>query len=364
MRSIVVGVLFFFAVDAVLFRAGLYLPLLTYGSMQGFTYHQATRLEARKPDPQHDVLMLGDSRVTEGFNAGLATRQQVASGLVFVQGGDPGSTLRSTCYLLERVDPKADRYRAIVLTIRSFRQTPMAAAITDDRMLDADILAPVVSTAAFVDLSRSEPVLSDRIKLWSRVLIAALNYRADVLDLLLHPWNHLQDAAFGRTGDWLTGDLNSGHSESMRGLTFDPATGALSFPSWPNPAQRAQIEDDAKRHWPVAVPTEDAYLAHWTSRILRRYAGGSAQVFIVRLPFSPFPAAFDDASRPLASFVRSAAGLASVTIVPETTFTDLERPETFFDGRHLNAEGRRALTERLGGLLAQSLGGTVAATVR
>jgi hypothetical protein len=347
-RHILFGILLFFALDAAIFRSGLYARLISFDSMQGFATHVARNLERYRSDPQSDVLVLGDSRVSEGFNAGLATRQQAGSGLVFLQGGIPGSTLRSICFMLERIDPHADRFRAIVIAVRSYRQAPTSEPLDDDRMLDADLLAPLISTPAMIELASYQPLWSQRVRLWSRMLVSAMAYRADFNDLLLHPRKRRQGNAWIARMGVRQGDDYQGQAQTMAGLVVSPDTGALIYPAWLNQSQRDALTQYFRQSWPAAVPAEDAYRLRWIGRILRRYGGSQTHIFLLRVPVSPLPQIFHDQDFPLASFVGPARAMPSVTVLPEAMLAGLEQPADFFDGHHLNAAGRVIMTRQLG----------------
>lgn len=53
--------------------------------------------------------------------------------------------------------------------------------------------------------------------------------------------------------------------------------------------------------------------------------------------------------------VRTLARAERVSLVPEAIFDHLERPEYFFDGLHLNREGRRIFSRILADQVAELL---------
>ncbi len=351
MIRILLGIAFFFLLDGALFRSGLYATIMTSESMQGAAHHFVSALEALPPNPEKDILVVGDSRSAEGFNAGLATRLFGEDGTRFLPAGMPGVGARDWCYILERLDPKADRYRVIALTLRSFRKSPPQGAGFDDRVIDGDILGPLISTPAFIDLIGHQPGFDHKLDLWSRVIVSALNYRADFNDLVLHPIRRLGNYHWRRVIGIHFSDGYNGRPETMTGLAWDPQTRTLRYPERLTEAQRREIDADIEHPYWDGVEQEDAYNDYWIMRILRRYQGTSTQVVLVRLPNFPLHGILDEKALPFSTLVHDAESLGNATILPEDTLLDLERPEFFFDNRHLNMEGRARLTETLAPLL-------------
>ena len=71
------------------------------------------------------------------------------------------------------------------------------------------------------------------------------------------------------------------------------------------------------------------------------------------MPRGPLP--FPDATEP-ARFVNQAVTQRGVSALPADLFHDLERPDLFADGLHLNVTGRNLFSTRLGQRIAAELG--------
>src|SRR5262249_29613077 len=65
-----------------------------------------------------DIVVLGDSRIAEGFSQRLA--RQLAPEYVWINSSVPGTGPRVWYYLLREVDPGAKRFRAIVLPLERY----------------------------------------------------------------------------------------------------------------------------------------------------------------------------------------------------------------------------------------------------
>jgi hypothetical protein len=356
MRRILFGIALFFLLDAAIFRSGLYASILTYDSMQGYGHHVVSSLERRPENALGDILIAGDSRITEGFNAGLATREFGSDRVEFVQGGIPGASLRAWCYFLEHLDPQARRYRAVVLTLPTYRQRPPLMRDSEYPEQDASLLVPVLSTSEFTDFVRRHARLSERgALLWLRLGVSAVNYRDDFENLLMHPLERVRNYRWRQSIGLRAGDGYEGRPQDMVGLSWDARSGRFTFPERLSEVQRRTIEDDYLRPDLAGVATEDVASAYWMERIVKRYERGASPLILVRLPSTPVPSAFDESHLPLATGVAKAVGRHNVTVLPELSLADLERPELFFDHRHLNSKGRSRLTESLSRLLLQAL---------
>src|SRR5271165_5951255 len=88
-----------FSLDAALFRTGLYRPLIEPQSYAG-----ETELALRQASARDAVVVVGDSRIAEGFSATVANG--VTHGApFFVNASVHGSTLRCWYYLLREANP-------------------------------------------------------------------------------------------------------------------------------------------------------------------------------------------------------------------------------------------------------------------
>ena len=103
----------FISVDAIIFHSGIYSRVLAPASHAGQLY-QRVEAENRRAPGGGDVLMIGDSRVVQGFSVDAANARASSHGLTFVDGALGSSTPRVWYYLLREIDPSANRYRAIV----------------------------------------------------------------------------------------------------------------------------------------------------------------------------------------------------------------------------------------------------------
>jgi len=351
------ALIFFLAINIVFFSSGFYAKFLTFSSMQGFAHHIVNSAQKISTDSERDILIIGDSRVTEGFNAGEANRSTSTSNYHYLNGGIGGATLRIWYYLLKKIDPNANRYKYIVVTLPSYRNSPPFDGGFEARMLDADFLAPLISTNEFIDFIGHQTGDLNKFKLFNRVVIASSNYSSDFLDFIRHPLSRIDGYKWRQKVGLNYGDGYTGNPENMVGLSMDSYGKILSYPIRLNNHQKEQVKKyliSIKNGSKIEMIQAADYKNLWLEKILKRYQNKHTKIIIMRLPSTPLPGYVADGSYPLLNVIKENGNNENVFIIPEETFLDLEAPDNFWDMQHLNGLGRarltRAISQRLSSL--------------
>jgi hypothetical protein len=176
--------------------------------------------------------------------------------------------------------------------------------------------------------------------------------RNDVQAFLANPPARLRHAA-----DWLANGraylaAYGGQTANLSGLSINWRKRTIHFPD----RIPQTIRDNVKRfvvREPVRQTGEVArYRRRWLGGILEDYRNSPTRLVFLQLPRAPL---VDPAkSQPHnTGFITSAAQTPRVDTLPSETFTDLERPEVFFDGLHLNRDGRAIFSQRLAAILTK-----------
>src|SRR5205823_12296434 len=90
----------------------LYVSILAPNSYAGRIAEISKAEEQRDPSGLKEVLVLGDSRIAEGFSSRLADELGSASGLKFVSLAEPAASANTWYYMVRDVDPTTRRYRS------------------------------------------------------------------------------------------------------------------------------------------------------------------------------------------------------------------------------------------------------------
>src|SRR5215831_5617777 len=88
-RNLFLGIAAFICVDGAIFHSGLYVSILAPSSYAGRVVRMTQAEKERAPSGLKEVLVLGDSRIAEGFSPTLANELGASAGLKFVSLAEP-----------------------------------------------------------------------------------------------------------------------------------------------------------------------------------------------------------------------------------------------------------------------------------
>jgi hypothetical protein len=338
----VVALAAFFAADSLLFRTGWYALHLEPGSSAGSVEYCLHWLQQTPPSGRPEVLVIGDSRIAEGFSTRIGD-STVGARLHFWNFGMPGTTPRVWYYALRAADPTRRRFAAIVMALDKYSDADWFGS-SEDRIYDQNFVEMQLGLSDCADFASSLNAMALRGRALFGCLFRGVVLRPDVQDFLAHPKARLQ-----RSADWRNNGLGyitdyPGKPESLQGLSADWTNRTIHFPEGVSDAIRASV---TRRVLPEEVPNADAlarYRQRWLGGILDQYKDSPTRIVFLQLPRGPL---VNPHTHSGPGFVDSASKLPRVTVLPPETFTDLERPELFADSQHLNREGRPIFTRRI-----------------
>jgi hypothetical protein len=341
LRHLLLGIALLFAVDGAVFHSRLYTGVLERNSYAGRVALVIAQERARTRLPsKQEIALLGDSRMYEAFSAKAADARAAKSDLRFVNLAMPQCEPRVWFYLLREVDPRANRYRAIVLPIR-YDDLDHSRNSLDDATIDIALAAPLLHYGDALEFARTFSKWPDKCRAFISCLLRGYALRDDVHDLLGHPLDRIRSR--GSDADLLASRYEyGGNTNSMAGVTIDAATNDVVVPEH-LAGLRAQLRNSIKPHKDLGIFKR--YRAKWLRRILDRYAESPTTIVFVRMPRAPLGIAAADREREgsISAFVQGDDSLA----LDAHLFDRLERPELFADMAHLNVSGREIFTQLL-----------------
>jgi hypothetical protein len=141
----------------------------------------------------------------------------------------------------------------------------------------------------------------------------------------------------------------------MAGLEIDFGAGTLKAPS---SLDRTQV--DSARQFLLYAPspqtgTHAAFRREWFGKIIDRYRGSRTRIIFLRLPRGPIPRP-GYLVRKRSSTIHEFAFRPGVLLTRQEAFDELERPELFKDGLHLNHDGCTRFSAMLAHEIAGMLG--------
>jgi hypothetical protein len=347
----------FFAADAMLFRTGWYGELLEPDSSAGQLESHLYWVENARAPRVPQVLVVGDSRIAEGFSARMAGAA-VGQSLYFWNFGVAGTPARVWYYALRDLDPDRRRFAAIVIALDQYSDED-GIENPEDRIIDQNYLVMRLGLGDCPDFAASFSSMEYRHRVLAGCLFRGTMLRGDVQAFLRGPEGRRKHAE-----DWLGNGLNyinayGGKVENVSGLSVDFSSRTIHYPDGLSDRTRFEIKNSVL---PEPVPQTGAltrYRQRWLGGIIDLYKDSPTRIVFLQLPHSPLPR--PESTVP-ATFIASTSRMPRVNVFPKDLFADLERPELFGDGLHLNREGRPAFTtriaERVRSILAESPGGT------
>jgi hypothetical protein len=325
----------FFIADNLLFRTGWYTQYLEPHSSAGSLESELHWLKYA-PSLWHapEVLVAGDSRVAEGFSSSTADAA-VDRRLHFWNAGLPGTTPRVWYYLLRAADPTHRRFSVIVIALDNYSDADWFAEF-EDRTSDQNYLVMQLGFGDCIGFAVSMRSAEAKQHTLFGCLFRGMILRDDVQTFLAHPEKRTTDAA-----DWLQNGLvytteYGGRTENLTGMTVNWRDRTIAFPNDVSADRRASVTTFVLRKPVPQTGSLARYRHKWLGSILDLYRDSPTRVIFVQLPRGP--AVDPDAG--VAGAPRLPQSSSNVSIVPADTFTDLEHPQWFFDGLHLNREGR------------------------
>lgn len=337
----VIGLLAYVAVEGFLFHSGWYNKYLEPNSSAGEVEYYQFWLRRMWPPKVPDVLVLGDSRIGEGMSE-RAADAAVGGKVHFTPMGMPGSSPRVWYYALRDMETDRNRFSAIVLALDQYSDhdgEPM-----QDRREDLNYLAGRLKLSDCRDFAHSFTLPDRRRSILTGCIFRGMVLRQDVMDFLSNIHRRLV-----RTKDWRDNGAGyiagyGGMSETMAGLTFDPATRTIHFPpgmkDWQMNSAKGTLTPDPAPQTGLST----AYRKEWLGKILDLYKGSKTRIVFMQLPNAPVPV--PDSPEP-ARFIQSVESQPGVSVLPVDTFREFQRPELFADGLHLNRDGRKLFSEKL-----------------
>ncbi len=341
----------FFLLDAAIFRSGWYLRYLAPDSTTGQLELNVFWLRHTLPGKAPEAAVIGDSRVAEGFSARNADAG-AGDRIHFWNLGVPGSSPRDWYYLLRDGDPDHRRFTALAIAMDRYSDED-GGENPSNRMSDLSYSVGRLRWSDCPDFAESYDAPELRRTVLTGCLFRGVTLRRDVQDFFAHPLARFRAAKAWRNDGKGYIDGYGGKPEDLTGLSVDFGTGAVNFPPGLKDWQKNSVNGFASSAKVPQTGALTAYRKLWLGRILDLYKDSPTRIIFLELPGGPLPPPRRETP---ARFIESVWRRPRVTVLPGETFRDLERPEVYADGLHLNHAGRPIFSERLGAKMAEIAG--------
>jgi len=336
--NLFLGIAALICVDGAIFHTGLYVAILAPNSYAGRIAGITRAEKDRAPSGLKEVLVLGDSRIAEGFSAAVANELGTPAGLKFVSLAEPAASANTWYYMVREVDPTGRRYSAIIIPY-GIGYEPNSAD-----PLRISMTAPLLRYGDCFHFSSGFQRWSGRFRAFIACILRGSAYQDDVVDLLAHPVTRMNSI---RQADKMhSGREYKGRDYDLVGTSFDAATGQVTFAPKLTEAQRLGFRKSLIQ--PSQSDTEYSLKLQrdWIPRIVDRYSDSPTAIVLTALPRGPF-LKLGGLSKGYDSVLPTSVIKKTSFSLPGHTFEFLEKPEYYFDAFHLNAKGRHKFTETL-----------------
>jgi hypothetical protein len=338
----IVSLLLFLIVEGGVFRLGWYNKYLepesSAGTVEAYLYWLKRFPHSNRPV----VMVVGDSRIAEGFSArqaGLASGNSIR----YWNFGMGGTTPRVWYYILRDGDPTRRRFAGIVLALDQYSDEDHWDSLMD-RPIDLNFVIGRLRLRDCQDYVSSIKSPEIQARTLSGCLLKGIALRRDAQEFLRHVSDRIARTKDNRVNGLQYLDAYDGSDLNLRGLSADFTQRTIQFPSGLTEQRHNSIQDMVMPA--PAPPTGEVtrYRRFWLGRILDLYKDSPTRIVFLELPRAPLPR--PESPTP-ARFLKGALKRPRVSALPSYMFRDLERPELFEDGLHLNKVGRSLFTERL-----------------
>jgi hypothetical protein len=347
----VASLLLFLLVEGLIFRLGWYNKYLEPLSSAGTVESYLSWLKRFPRGELPEVLVVGDSRIAEGFSAPAAGTAD-GNRIRYWNFGIGGATPRVWYYELRDGDPTRRRFAAIVLALDQYSDQDSVDSI-QDRFIDLNFVIGRLRVGDCGDFAASMKSPEYRARALSGCLLKGIALRRDAEEFLRRFHDRIR-----RAKDWRVNGLRyinayGGHAEDLRGLSADFVNRTIHFPPGLDAERHDTVRDMVMRTPAPETGETTQYRKLWLGRIIDLYKNSPTRIVFLELPRAPL--ALPESPQP-AAFLEWVLRRPHVSALPSTTFRDLERPEFFFDGLHLNRTGRSIFTERIAAQIPPIIG--------
>jgi hypothetical protein len=355
---LVVAIAVLMALNAGIFRLFDYYYWVNPNSTMGSIVQAEDLVRHRIVAGKKNIVVIGDSRVSEGFSPEIANASIRRTDVNFIQSGIPGSSPRAWFYFLRTVDPQRKNFSAIVLMV----------ARLDDRYerndaVSRDDLTDLQPLTTFVDapvIASDYPDNQEKVHAWAAMLLPMLAAREDLFDFARDPKKRITAVTLWHSDFYKWVSTYRGHPNRLPTLNRNEL-GSFNFSAMGlNPPQLAQMEKHLGRIDGSLTDTTfevtSGYRKKWYGAIADAYRRANVPVFVFEVPRGPYEAfaTVADSAAPSGALPALAREKRLIAL-DAAPFEALERPEYFFDALHLNTTGRMLLSPVLADLVTRHL---------
>lgn len=342
-RAVLCGVLLFLLADVTVFRSWLYAWISKPESSVGWVARRTLFEPLRDLTPTRPgIALLGDSTMSAGCSAERLQELLGGPPVTVRDGSIPGTPMRVWPFVLAELTPPRDGWTLVVIGLQDYDDDAQAERM-GERVQDLAFLGPLMQFADATAVAADFTDRSARGDVWLATFCKTYAWRRDVQDLCASPWQRYQEVRrqFGRLR-W--GQPYEGENRDLVGVRVEGDRIVGLGP------EDTSIEGNLRLAiWPPPGVDNSDYRRRWLNLLADHVTAAGAELVVVRMPMQALPRAI--ARVPNTKVIDELRQRSRVHVLDVDLFAELEQPDYFFDGLHLNRRGR----ERFTALLAAAL---------
>jgi hypothetical protein len=349
---VLAAVLFFAALEGLIFHTGLYPSIIEPNSTTG-TVETRLRVERQRVKfDRNQVLAVGHSRMA--LRPHIANELEPSTGYTFATVSVGGALPRVWYYQLRSLDPSANQYAAILLPSDNYDEPDGYADFYSERAADLHYLVARLELQDLFEFPWSYRENRLRWAAFRGILLKGFVYKQDFLEFLAHSKSRIASVRLSNKFAWQWQYDYNGEQRSLAGLQVDWRRELIQYPDGTPSEKRDEIRNILFPPQDQQAGRQTAYFHYWYGRIVDRYRGSGTKIIFLQVPRAPLPIPGHPVNPH--SAIRELASEPGVVVLDEHLFDELERPELFMDGMHLNGAGEARFSQILAREVRRVLG--------
>ncbi|MDR5757956.1 hypothetical protein [Caballeronia sp. LZ035] len=356
---IVVAAILLVLINILVFRTLNYYHWVKPDSVMGMVVQTEGLVEHQIVPGKRNIIVIGDSRVSEGFSAVIANEESKRPDLNFIQAGMPGTEPRVWYYFLRKIDPKQQKFAGIVLMASHFDDShqPYDPA---ERIDDLTYLQPLTTFKDSVAVAETFHGFDERVHAFTAMMLPLNTARLDIQDFLAHKVKRVDQAKEWHAHFYQWSLQYPGQQGAVPALgksdlaSFDFKSAGL--PPLKVNAMNEYVKGLLGQSRLISADQFGLYRQKWFGAIADEYQHAGVPVFVFQAPRGPYEAyGTASAADTGKGVLRQLAQQGRITLLDPKPLEQLEEPGYFFDSLHVNDKGRHIMSPAIARLVSQQL---------
>jgi hypothetical protein len=332
--------------NSIIFRVTNYYYWVKPDSTMGLAVQTRDSVLHQLVPGKKNIIVIGDSRVSEGFSAAVANKVSNRSDINFIEAGIPGTTPRVWYYFLKKVDPDRKLFSGVVLMVHDYDDYHDNTDATNFS-LDLKYLLPITDFRDTFTIANSFSGFRNKIDALGALMTPIVTASDDLYDFYAAPKKRISDAENWHEHFYQWSHSYTGPTSAVPTLSADHFYNFdFTTQKW-SPSEVSQMRSYISfmlgKVNAIDPDLTAQYRNQWYGGIAAAYSAAKVPVMIFQIPRGPYEQYDQRTFREDGSLIDlQAAG--KLTLLDRQPFELIEQPENFHDALHVNQRGRELLS--------------------